>query len=507
MYLDLEDLFKPKSIAVIGATTKINWGWDSGNSWITGAVKQGFQGPIYPVHPKAKTILGFKAYPTILDVPDDIDLAIFTVPIKAVINVINQCVEKGVKYVHLLTAGFTETGRGEDAGVEKELVEIAQKGGIRLIGPNCMGIYCPEGGLAWTGDFPTDSGSIGFFSQSGQMAYHVVRGSEQQQLRYSKVVSFGNACDLQAHDFLNYLSRDEGTQVMGAYLEGIKDGQAFLEAARSATREKPLVIWKGGQTEGGSRATLSHTAAIAGSQKIWTGLCEQAGIISANSIEEMIYTLQALQLMPLPQSANVAILGGAGGGSVTMTDAAEKEGLKVPHLTDKTIHKLEEFIPRQGSSVKNPLDILPAISTGNKMLRVLELLRDEPGIDAMIFNMRPGRVYEMFGRKILNKHVDMVMESIKIFEKPCYVVLEKEDDLNLEALRKEVAELFNAMGVVAFPDVSLAARIMNRMKAYHDYRLSTLGVQTAEPLGVQTAEPLGVQTAEPLGVQTAEPRS
>jgi acyl-CoA synthetase (NDP forming) len=469
MFPNLDDLFKPRSIAVIGATSKTDWGWDSGNSWITGAVKQGFRGPIYPVHPSARTILGFKAYPTVLDVPDEIDLAIFTVPITAVINIINQCVEKGVKYAHLLTAGFKETGREEDARIEKELVEIAQKGGIRLIGPNCMGIYCPEGGLAWTRDFPTDSGFIGFFSQSGQMAYHVIRGSDRQHLRYIKVVSFGNACDLQAHDFLNYLIADESTQVIGAYLEGIKDGQAFLEAARRATRKKPLVIWKGGQTQGGSRATLSHTAAIAGSQKIWDGLCKQAGIISANSIDEMIYTLQSLQLMPLPKSPNVAILGGAGGGSVTMTDAAEKEGLKVPRLTDTTIGKLEEFIPRQGSSVKNPLDILPAISTGDNILRVLELLRDDKNIDAMIFNMRPGRVYEMFGRKVLNKHVGIVRESIKAFGKPCFVILEKEEGLNLEALRMEVEELLNEKGIVALPEVSLAARIMQRLKSYHDY--------------------------------------
>jgi acyl-CoA synthetase (NDP forming) len=473
MSLDLDSLFKPKNIAVIGATSKKTWGWDSGNSWIAGAIKQGFQGAIYPVHPKAKNILGLKVYPTILDVPDEIDLAIFTVPIKAVINVMSQCVEKGVKYVHLLTAGFTETGRAEDAHIEKELVDIANKGGIRLIGPNCMGIYCPEGGVSWSNDFPTGSGSIGFFSQSGQMAYHTIRAGDRQQLRYSKVVSFGNACDLQAHDFLNYLNQDEPTKVMGAYLEGLKDGPAFLDAARKVTRIKPLVIWKGGQTEGGSRATLSHTAAIAGSQKIWEGLCKQAGIISANSVEEMIYTLQALQLMPLPASPNVAILGGAGGGSVTMTDAAEKEGLKVPHLTDKTIAELEEFIPRQGSSVKNPLDILPAISTGGTMLRVLELLRDDPNIDAMVFNSRPGRVYEMFGRKVLKKHIDLVLESIKVLDKPCFIVLEKEDDLSLEALRMDVEELYNEMGVVTFPDVSLAARIMHRMKAYHDYLSAT----------------------------------
>jgi len=473
MSLDLDDLFKPKSIAVVGATSKANWGWSNGNSWIAGAIKQGFPGPIYPVHPKAKTILGLKVYPTILDIPDEIDLAIFTVPIKAVIKTMSQCVKKGVRYVHLLTAGFTETGREEDADIENELVDIAKKGGIRLIGPNCMGIYCPEGGVAWSNDFPTTGGTIGFFSQSGQMAYHVIRGGERQQLRYSKVVSFGNACDLQAHDFLNYMIQDESTQIIGAYLEGLRDGQAFLEAARKATQTKPLVIWKGGQTQGGSRATLSHTAAIAGSQKIWQGLCQQAGIIPADCIDEMIYTLQALKLMPLPRGTNVAILGGAGGGSVTMTDAAEKEGLKVPRLEDKTICELEKFVPREGSSVKNPLDILPAISAGNSMLRVMELLRDDANIDGMIFNLRPGRIYESFGRKVLNKHLDIVLESIKVLEKPCYIAVEKENDLNLEALRLETEELFNDMGIVMFPDVSLSARIMYRMNAYHDYLCST----------------------------------
>ena len=165
MCLDLDDLFKPKNIAVIGATSKSTWGWDSGNSWIAGAMKQGFQGAIYPVHPKAKNILGLKVYPTILDVPDVIDLAIFTVPIKAVISIMNQCVEKSVKYVHLLTAGFTETGRAQDANIEKELVDIANKGGIRLIGPNCMGIYSPQHGISFSDAMPMESGNLGLISQ------------------------------------------------------------------------------------------------------------------------------------------------------------------------------------------------------------------------------------------------------------------------------------------------------------------------------------------------------
>ncbi|MBW1709811.1 MAG: hypothetical protein JRJ73_07990, partial [Deltaproteobacteria bacterium] len=176
--------------------------------------------------------------------------------------------------------------------------------------------------------------------------------------RYSKVVSYGNASDLQSHDFLKYLAQDENTKIIGAYIEGLKDGRAFFEEAKSITREKPIVAWKGGETEGGSRATQSHTGSLAGSYKIWRALCRQSGIIPVISMEELLTTLAALQKLPLPQGTNVAILGGAGGGSVTMTDAAEREGLKVPHLSEKTIRALEEFVPLQGSSVKNPLDMM-----------------------------------------------------------------------------------------------------------------------------------------------------
>ena len=322
---NLDQLFLPKNIAVIGASPKRKWGWSSGNSWISGSFKLAFQGPIYPIHPKAKTILGLKAYPSILDIPDEIDLAIFTVPFTTVVEVMEQCVKKGVRFVHLLTAGFSETGRKDYADLEHQISEIARKGGIRVIGPNCMGIYCPEGGLSWADEFPAEPGSTGFFSQSGQIAYQVIRKGDPKKIRFSKVVSYGNASDLQAHDFLNYLAEDQKTKAIGAYVEGIKKGREFFEAAKKATKKKPLVIWKGGQTKGGSRATLSHTSAIAGSQKIWQAVCDQAGIIQVHSLEEMVHTLQAFQMMSTPKGTNVAILGGAGGGSVTMTDFAEKE--------------------------------------------------------------------------------------------------------------------------------------------------------------------------------------
>jgi acyl-CoA synthetase (NDP forming) len=479
MSIELERLFYPENIAVIGATPKRNWFWSNGNSWIAGSFKMGFQGPIYPVHPKAKTILGFKAYPSILDIPDEIDLAVFTVPLTAVAQVMDECVKKGVKFVHLLTAGFSETGKEEYSAIEKKLIENARSGGIRVIGPNCMGVYCPEGGLAWTNEFPAEPGSIGFFSQSGQLAYQFIHSGRRQSLRFSKVVSFGNASDLQAHEFLNYLAEDEKTEIIGAYLEGIKDGRSFFEAAKKTTLKKPLVLWKGGQTDGGSRATLSHTSAIAGSQLIWNAMCRQTGIIPVHTMDEMVFTIRALQSLPKPKGTNVAVLGGAGGGSVTMTDFAEKEGLSVPHLSETTIRKMEEFVPLEGNSPKNPLDILPAIMpTGagkENIIRVMELLRDDPNIDAMIFSIYPRWIYEDYGRSALNKYLRLSLEALKIFEKPFFIALPGEDDLQMDVLRREVEEWYHEAGVATFPDFSLAARVMNNMKKYDDY-LSAHGV-------------------------------
>jgi acyl-CoA synthetase (NDP forming) len=386
--INLDTLFYPKSIAVVGASPRRGYlGRWGGNSFIEGSINLHFPGEIYPVHPKADFILGIRSYRSVREIPGDLDLVIFSIPFSAVLSVMEDCVEKGVKFVHLFTAGFSETGREDLANTERKLIALARKGGIRVIGPNCMGLYCPEGGLAWTNEFPRTPGSIGFVSQSGQLAGHFVSEGGSQGLRFSKVVSFGNASDLQAHDFLTYLAQDEKTKIIGAYIEGLKDGQAFFEAAKIITHTKPLVVWKGGQTEGGGRATQSHTGSLAGSLKIWEAICRQTGLITVNSMEELISTITALQRLPLPNGTNVAILGGAGGGSVTMTDAAEKEGLKVPHLSEETIRSLEEFVPLQGNSVKNPLDIMGALFRGGaeNFSKLISLLRDDPNIDALIF--------------------------------------------------------------------------------------------------------------------------
>ena len=466
---ELERLFHPSSMAVVGASTKKTWNWSSGNSWIVGSIKMGFRGAIYPVHPSAQNVLGFRVYRSVLDIPGEVDLAVFTIPSAAVLDTVRQCVQKRVKFIHLMTAGFAETGLEQLARTETELVEIARSGGARIIGPNCMGVYCPSGGLSWSDEFPVKPGPVGFLSQSGQMAYRTIRMGRRVGVRFSKVISFGNACDLKAHQFLSHIGRDQDTRVIGAYLEGLKDGREFLRAVRETVPHKPLVVWKGGQTEGGSRAALSHTSAIAGSRKIWDAFCAQMGIVQVCSLEEMIFALRTLQIQPPPAGANVALLGGAGGGSVTTTDFAEQEGVSVPQLSDATVAGFAEFVPVHGTSVKNPLDIMPYIQKKKNLFRVMELLRDETNIDALIWTLVPTWVYRDRGPTGVSAYLGAALECRERLQKPLFFVLESDEDDRLESVRTDAMKWLSQHGAAVFPEFRLAARVLRKMKQYGEH--------------------------------------
>jgi acyl-CoA synthetase (NDP forming) len=467
---ELHHLFHPRNIAVVGASPKSDpMMMSQGNNYIKGSIEQNFSGKIFPVHPRAKAILGIQAYHRVRDIPDPVDLVIFTVPADASLEVMKDCVGKGVKFVHLYTAGFGESGREDYARMERELISLARENGIRVVGPNCMGLYCPEGGLAFQPLFPNVPGPVGFFSQSGQMAGMFIMNAAAQGMRFSKVVSFGNARDLKAHDFLGYLAQDEKTKVIGSYLEGLTDGRAFIETAKKVTRKKPLVIFKGGLTEGGSRAAKSHTAAIAGSAELWQAICRQTGIISVTSLEELVFTLSALQHLPLPKGKKAVILGGAGGGSVTMTDQAEAGGLKVPQLSDRTIQVLEQIVPPQGTSVKNPLDVGRRFFTGDHFIKVLELLRDDPMVDALIF-MQPIAMFNRFGgRAGISMLMKLTLSGQKVLEKPMFLVVEKSEGFGGERVVKEAIERYQTAGLATFPDFRLAVKVMSYLADYQTF--------------------------------------
>jgi len=338
-----------------------------------------------------------------------------------------------------------------------------------------MGVYCPEGGISWSEDFPQESGPIAIFSQSGQIAYQFVGEGTQEGLRFNKVVSFGNASDIQAHEFLNYFAQDRRTEILGAYIEGLRDGRAFFAAAKGITGKKPLVVWKGGQTQSGARAALSHTSAMAGSQQIWKAMCRQTGIISVNSTAEFVLTVSALNSLPLPRSSNVAILGGAGGGSVTMTDIAEKEGLGVPVLAEETMRGLEEFVAVQGSSIKNPLDIVPYIVTGDNFMKLIDLIRDDSKADALIFNLPVAVLRRELGMEGYHRFIRLTVEAKDKLNKPLLIVMEKDWRKEVERVRQETKEWYRELNVATFPDIQLAARVLRNLKDYQEYLAACAG--------------------------------
>ena len=446
---NLDTLFFPKNIAVVGASPKSLQ--NQGNNYIMGSIVQNFRGKIFPVHPSGENIFGLTTYKSVKDIPDDIDLVIFSIPSSSVIDVMSDCIAKNVKFIHFFTAGFGETGDPDLAALEQHILLMARENNVRILGPNCMGIYHPDGGLAFQPQFPSISGSVSFFSQSGQLSGFFTGVGGRAGLKFAKVVSFGNAIDINASELLAYFASDEKTKAVGSYIEGLANGRQFFEIAKQMTRTKPLVIYKGGQTHGGARATKSHTASIAGSHQIWQAMCKQAGIMNVDSLEEVAATLSAWQRTRLPLGNGVVIAGGAGGGSVTTTDIAEKVGLKVPRLTEDSIRRLKEVVPTAGSSVLNPLDIGMAALSDKVLTALVSVLKEDPGIHGMIFLQSVDAIMYMMGNKGFEKMADLTDHLRKEMGKPIYPVLEFIDPARLSTSRvtipsfimRKISQLFN----------------------------------------------------------------
>ena len=243
----LEFLFRPRSLALVGITTANPEHWT--RSFLDAVLEFQFDGPFYLVNPKGGEINGHRVYPSLQDIPQTIDYVIGLVPARASLGLVEECAAKGVRAIHFCTAGFSETGEEEGIRLETKLIELARSHGIRVIGPNCLGIYCPQSRLSFGPVFPRESGPVGVISQSGGNANYLIRQAALRGIRFSKVISYGNARDLDESDFLEYLAADADTQVIAMYIEGIKDGKRFRRALEKATKQKPVILLKGGRTE------------------------------------------------------------------------------------------------------------------------------------------------------------------------------------------------------------------------------------------------------------------
>ena len=386
MMVNLDSLFYPKSVALIGVTDNPIKGC---TAYLFALRKVQFPKPIYNVSKTRKRVMyGETAHPSILDIDDQIDYAIIGVPNKIVPEVIRQCSQKGVKFCTVFTAGFSELGTEEGIKLENEMLKNATNG-LRIVGPNCLGPYCQESKITNTEilEIRDDAiGDVAFISQSGGHAGSFYYIGEKRGFSFNKLVSIGNQCDLTIQEFIEYFAQDEGIKVISVYLEKIKNVHDFLHILNESSRKKPVIFWKGGRTKEGLKAASSHTGAISSSYDVFKAAIKQNGGLIAESIEELAdLTLGSRCLHDKKLGKNVGMIVPGGGSAVEMTDEAVKQGFKVPQLSKETQDKIQEIIQKVNTNVENPVDMgvlgwIP-INYG----KTIAFVAEDSNIDVIVF--------------------------------------------------------------------------------------------------------------------------
>ncbi|MQA10991.1 MAG: CoA-binding protein [Pseudonocardiaceae bacterium] len=373
----MDRMMNPRAVAVIGASSEEG---KIGNSVMKNLQGGGYAGKIYPINPKATEILGYQAYPSISDVPGEVDVAVFTVPAKFVASSIAECGKKGVPAAVLIPSGFAETGNVE---LQEEVVETAKQHGVRLLGPNIYGYYYTPQNLCATFCTPYDvRGSVALTSQSGGIGMAILGYSRTTKMGVSAIVGLGNKSDIDEDDLLTFFEQDDNTQCVAMHLEDLKDGRAFVDTAKRMTKKKPVVVLKAGRTAMGARAASSHTGALAGDDKVYDDILRQAGVVRAPGLNEMLDYARALPLLPTPRGENVVIITGAGGSGVLLSDACVEAGLSLMDIPPDLDEAFRRYIPPFGAA-GNPIDITGGEppSTYESTIR---LGLEDPRIDALI---------------------------------------------------------------------------------------------------------------------------
>ena len=462
----IEEIIEPETIAIVGSARRNEF------YFLRSLVAAGFKGAIYPVNPHVKSAYGLKFYKSLSEIPDKIDLIICAVKAKLVPEVVREGVEKGVKCIVIFSSGFSESGTEEGRRLEKEIVEIARKRGVRIIGPNCMGIYYPEHGLSFRTDLRRKRGPVGFVSQSGGHAIGFSLAGNDAGIFFSKVFSFGNAADVTASELIEFLTRDEKTKIIAVYIEGVKDGPRFMRAIREAALRKPVIVWKGGKTEAGSRAAASHTGAIAGSPKILDAVFTQTNAVQVESFDEILDTTLAFTYCPPVYENRVGLISISGGSGVTNSDACTKTGLEVPQLSEETRKKLGSVISGAGTSVKNPVDLAGAYLNPEAVSTTVETLGAEPYIDSIIFEVQVH--YPSFLAKFVDtpELAAMIYKTIsdsrkEVVEEHGKPVLIAIPPIGYHEAVRIARDMFLEAKLPVFPSVDRAAKALANMARYY----------------------------------------
>ena len=458
----LKTAFAPQSVAIAGVSPRTT-GWGGGQMFLRGIRNLDRVPNVYCLNPRGGELSdGTPLYQSLADVPGPVESLISAVPASAILGLIDDAIAKGVKVMHLFTAGFGETGSAERADLEAEVLGKLSDAGIRLIGPNCMGIHSTRGGVSWMDDGSSTPGSVGMLSQSGMNASEVVGEGVRRGIDFSNVASFGNASDLNEADFLEFLAHDADTDIVLAYLEGIRNGRRFLQVAREMSRErKPLVVLKGGLTEAGSRAASSHTGSLAGSAQIWNAVQKQGGFMPANSVEELLDLAVTIERMPGVAGPRCAVLGGGGGVSVLAADICDRNQIPVPWFGEQTQTVLREFTPVAGTSIRNPLDA-GFMFEGQHMETALTAVADDPNIDWLMVHTGAdggprGRDGD-FAEQMANAFADVAPK----LSKPLAVVIRQPRTTDGFGRGLDLQSRLNERGIACFHSIESCARAVRR---------------------------------------------
>lgn len=393
--MNLKNLFSPKSVAVIGASARED---SVGRAVFANILFSGYKGIVYPVNPRSKSILGVRAYPSVMEIPDNVELAVIIVPSNVVSRVIAECGNKGLKGAVIITAGFKEIGE-RGAKLERELVETAKNFGISVIGPNCVGIINtdPEVSLnaTFARPFIPKPGNIAFVSQSGAFGVAALEYARQRDIKLSKFISVGNKADVNENDLLLALRDDDQTKVILLYLEDLVNPKGFLELSREITEKKPILVIKSGRTIAGARAASSHTGALAGSDEVYNAFFTQAGLIRVESLEELFDCGLTFSSQPSPKSNRVAIITNAGGPGIVATDTIIKNKARLASLSGETKRKLLKVLPPT-ASVENPVDIIGDAKEDRYETAIRYVLEDD-SVDSAVIICTPTVLTDLYG--------------------------------------------------------------------------------------------------------------
>ena len=468
---DLGSIFDPKSVAVVGVSGKGLGPQFGGADFVDALLSCGFKGNVYPINPKGGKVLGLKVYPSLTDISEPVDYVVCSIAASRVPQLVKDCAAKGVKAIQIYTGGFSESGTEEGKRLEQEIAALASQNGIRVIGPNCVGIYCPRTGLAFLPDSPSDTGPVAIISQSGGNSFHLVREGAKRGIRFSKVISYGNACDVNESDLLEVLANDEDTKVIGAYVEGVKDGKRFVRVLGEAAKAKPVIVLKGGIGEAGARAVASHTGALVGSEEVWDGLLRQLGAIRVYSLEELVDQAVTFTYMPSVSGRRVGIVGGGGGSSVLSTDDCTSAGLIVPRFPVAIQDKLKGYMEKGNTGVilSNPVDL--SDQGWGVFDDCIKTILDYDGIDSVILQCAAGPIPSSDVVKTLGAlFVDSIARIRQESTKPVVIVVHSLISDVSWWVAAEVERRCGEIGIPFYHSLSNAAKAIARFRDYHERR-------------------------------------